>query len=133
MKIRATWALLALLACGCGQKDVQVLRRLGSTASEKFQLATGLSRGRLAGGMQAVRGSLGDKIDSRVATRLHWDKHLDAAKIRVRNPAPGTVRLEGSVLDATHRERALDLARSTSGVEQVIDDLEVRPVRPASR
>jgi osmotically-inducible protein OsmY len=127
MKWKRTWALLALLVCGCGQNDVATLRRLGGKASEQFRLATGLSRGRLAGGMQAVRGSLGNKIDSRVAARLSWDKYLEKAEIRVRSPAEGTVRLEGTIPDASHRQRAVDIAGSTLGVEKVVEELEVRP------
>jgi osmotically-inducible protein OsmY len=73
-----------------------------------------------------VRGSLGDAaLGSRVAARLRWDRYLAESDIRPRSQEPGVVILDGTVPDTAHRRRALELARSTLGVEQVVDELKV--------
>jgi osmotically-inducible protein OsmY len=120
------WLWLAVAACagGCAPEDRERLTRIGSKLSARFDHATGGARGRLAGGWQAFRGSLSDStLDSRVATRLRWDKWLAGSDVTVRSAGPGVVRLEGAVPDAAHRQRAVDLARSTLGVEKVDDAL----------
>jgi osmotically-inducible protein OsmY len=73
-----------------------------------------------------VRGSLSETtLDSRVTTRLRWDRTLADADIHVSSPIPGTVQLEGTVPDLIRRRRAVDLAQSTQGVEKVLDKLTV--------
>ena len=58
-------------------------------------------RGKVSSGWQAARGSLGDTtLDSRVATRIKWDKMLAGADIQVKTTAPGVVELKGTVADA---------------------------------
>ena len=121
---RWLWLGLVACACGCNGEDAARLTRIGNKLAAKFENATGGARGRLAGGWQAVRGSLSEStLDSRVAMRLRWDKWLAGSDVRVRSAGPGVVRLEGAVPDGAHRQRAVDLARSTLGVEKVEDAL----------
>jgi osmotically-inducible protein OsmY len=121
----ARWALLALSAGGCQAKDSDTLARIGRKTAGKVEALVG-PRGHLAGGWEVLRGSLSDgALDSRVAARLRWDRYLAEADIQAHSPAPGVVRLRGTVADAAHRQRALELARSTAGVEQVLDELTV--------
>jgi hypothetical protein len=120
------WAALTLLVCGCGGQDVDRLGRIGAKAAARFQDMAGGPHGKLANGWQTVCASIGDPTpDARVAMRFRWDKQLAAADIRVTSPGPGMVRLEGTVADATKQQRAKELAESTQGVEQVVNDLAV--------
>ena len=116
-------AALALLVCGCGE-DVDRLGRIGSKAAGKFQDMTGGRNGKLADGWQAVCGALGDTTpEARVAVRLRWDKQLSDADIQATTTGPGVVRLQGTVADAAQQQRAKELAESTQGVEQVVNEL----------
>jgi osmotically-inducible protein OsmY len=118
------WVILAVLACGCGNQDVDCLERLCGKTADKLEAAAGGPNGRLADGWHAVRGAMGDAgLDSRVALRLHWDKALADAAIDVQEAGPGVVRLQGAVADEGKRARAEELAGSTEGVERVINEL----------
>ena len=124
---RARWLGLALacLAAGCG-KDADCLARVGKKSAARLDAMTGGARTRLADGWEAVRGSVGEAtLDSRVAVRLRWDKDLAGADLQVHSPAPGVVRLQGTVADLRQRQRAVALAQSTQGVEAVTDELKV--------
>jgi len=120
------WAALALLVCGCGGEDVDRLGRICSKAAGKFQDMTGGSHGKLAEGWQAVCGAFGDATpEARVAVRLRWDKQLAGANIQATTAGPGVVRLQGTVADASQQQRAQEVAETTQGVEQVVNDLTV--------
>jgi osmotically-inducible protein OsmY len=124
---RWLWLPLAALACGCGSKDTERLGRVWQTTAGKFEALTGTPRGKLSTGWHAVRGALSDNtLDSRVATRLRWDRSLSDSQIYIRKAGPGVIRLEGTVADAVQQQRALDLARWTVGVEQVVDNLTIQ-------
>ena len=58
-----------------------------------------------------------------MAVRLRWDKQLADADIQVSSAGPGVVRLQGTVADGEKQQRAKELAESTQGVEQVVNDL----------
>ena len=119
------WLCLALAcaAAGCGQ-DADCLARVGTKSAAKLGAMTGGARARLSDGWQAVRGSVGEAtLNSRVAVRLRWDKELAGADVQVQSPAPGVIRLRGTVANLAQRQRAVALARSTQGVEVVTDEL----------
>jgi osmotically-inducible protein OsmY len=127
-RARALWLapLLALTSAGCKARDTDTLARICHKTAHKFTALAGGSHGQLAGSWQAVRGSMShNSLDSRVATRLRWDRYLADSDIRVRLTGPGIVTVQGSVPDPSHRQRAIELARSTVGVEQVIDNLTI--------
>jgi osmotically-inducible protein OsmY len=119
---------LLLAVAGCKARDTDTLARIGQKSAARLTTAAGGPHGPVADGWQALRGSLSEgSLDSQVAIRLRWDRYLAGANVRVRSPASGVVRLQGTVPDAAHRQRALELAHSTAGVEQVLDELEVAP------
>ena len=121
---RWVWVGLVAGVLGCSGQDADRLARVGRTAAAKAEDLTGGARSRLTGGWQALRGYWAESTpDSRVATRLHWDKGLAGAAIRVSSPGSGRVRLQGSVADLSQRRRAVELAQSTLGVEEVLDEL----------
>ena len=124
------WALgLGLgLVGGCGNQDADRMVRVGRLSLGKLEGLTGETRAKLSNGWQAVRGSLSDtSLDSRVLTRLRWDKGLAGTAVQVDTPGTGVVRLQGTVADDQQRRRAVDLAESTQGVEKVVDELTVGP------
>jgi hyperosmotically inducible protein len=66
------------------------------------------------------------EIQSAIYERLLRAEEIDPRRIRVSVDGV-TVRLTGSVPDASQRERAAALAAGTAGVEAVTNDLEVEP------
>ena len=121
---RWMWAALALLVCGCGGEDVDRLGRIAAMATSKIEEAAGGSRGKLANGWQAMCGALSDTTPAaRVAVRIRWDKEMADAAVQVEAAGPGVVRLQGTVADAAQHSRAKELAESTQGVEQVVNEL----------
>jgi osmotically-inducible protein OsmY len=118
---RWAWLGAALLSCGCG-KDADRLSRMCSLTAAKIEAMTGGFRAKLTNGLQAARGETG--LDSRVATRLRWDKAMDGADVRV-SITDGVVQLEGTVVSAEQQRRAVDLATTTTGVEKVESKLKV--------
>jgi len=119
--------LLLLLVAGCTSQDADQLGRVCRKAATKLDDFAGGAQGKLSAGWEAMRGSWSDRgIDSRVMTRLHWDKNLTKSDIQVDIPAAGTVRLTGKVVGDAQRRRAVELAEATSGVEKVVDEMTVR-------
>jgi hypothetical protein len=116
--------VLAVLAGGCGREDVDRLGRVGRKAAAHLEQVSGGPRGKLANGWAALRGSLGETTpDSRVALRLRWDKSLAGLDLKVTSAGPGVVRLEGKVAAPEQRQRAVNLAETTEGVDKVLDEM----------
>jgi osmotically-inducible protein OsmY len=70
-------------------------------------------------------------VHSRVYSRLHWDKSLNAARIEVHMLHDGVVLLRGTVPDAAAKAHAIALARDTLDVTGVVDELETVVPAPA--
>ncbi|MGH7169517.1 MAG: BON domain-containing protein [Gemmataceae bacterium] len=122
---RGLFLILALTSCGCSQ-DADRLARVFQKTSAKFDGVTGSLRDRLQNGWGAVRGSMSEtSLDSRVALRLRWDTDMAGADVQVRLVEAGAVELTGVVADLTQQRRAVELARTTAGVDSVIDRLRV--------
>ena len=66
-------------------------------------------------------------VESRVYGRLHWDKALNDATIELAVSEAGVVTLNGSVGSALAKTHAVELARETVGVTEVVDKLAVQP------
>jgi hypothetical protein len=113
--------LLLALTAGCTREDSDRLARVGRKAVEKTEFL----RGNLATGLEGLRSNLDEVgLDARVAYRLRWDRSLADSPIGVY--AHGRViELKGTVHNLDERRRAVELAESTTGVEQVKDLLEV--------
>jgi len=116
---------LALAACGCSQ-DADRLGRICHKVTARFDGVTEGMRGKLHAGAGAVRGSVSEaSLDSRVALRLSWDKDMAGADVQVSAVGPGVVELRGMVADLTQRRRAVQLASTTVGADNVLDALTV--------
>ena len=59
-----------------------------------------------------------------MTARLRWDKALGGTRITVQ-AAGGVVELRGTVGTDNQRRRALDVTETTTGVERVVDALEI--------
>ncbi len=66
-------------------------------------------------------------VESRVYSRIHWDKALNDATIDLSVTEDGVITIDGTVADARAKVRAVDLARETLGVTRVVDRLAIRP------
>ena len=117
------FAGIILCGLGCNSSDQDHLARAAGKAHEKIQSATGESSRGLTTGWQSMA------LDARVSARLRWDKALSSEQIQVQ--ANGSViELKGTVRDLIQRRRAVELAESTVGTEQVLDLLEVPTQEP---
>jgi hypothetical protein len=117
-------AALAVLVCGCARQDRERLATVGSRLSARAEGLLGSSRGRLATAWQTLQTNWESlSLDARVAARLRWDKTLEGAPVRTETSG-GVVRLQGAVPDPRQRQRAVDLAATTVGVERVVEEWE---------
>jgi len=120
----------AVIFAGCNNEDTDRMARVGHKVLAKAELLAPEADGRLSRGWQAMRSGLDSApLDTRIATRLRWDKSLGDLDIQVRTEG-GLVELKGTVRDAAQRQRAVELAEATVGVEKVIDSLEVSAPLP---
>ena len=71
-------------------------------------------------------------VQSRVYSRLHWDKDLNDAKIDLEFK-DGTATLRGTVKTVKAKAKAVELARDTVGVDRVVDQLTIEPDPPGDR
>jgi hyperosmotically inducible protein len=81
--------------------------------------------------ISAAGRTLGDRVDDAVITtqvtaKLTADSAADLVRVDV-DTKNGTVYLNGSVPTAEHKARAEELARGTSGVQTVVNNLTVQP------
>jgi len=67
-------------------------------------------------------------VGARVYGRLHWDKSLTNANINVDLDKNGVAILKGSVASALAKAKAVELARDTVGVTNVVDQLTIAQV-----
>jgi hypothetical protein len=83
---------------------------------------------------QRARNTVHDMgIQSRVYSRLHWDKNLADCKIDIEIQG-GTATLRGTVKSLAAKAKALELAHDTTGVDRVEDRLTIEPpVTPADK
>ena len=66
-------------------------------------------------------------VESRVYSRIHWDKALSDATIELSTSQDGVITLDGTVATSRAKSHAAQLAQDTVGVTKVIDRLAVRP------
>jgi osmotically-inducible protein OsmY len=117
------YAGLVLFGLGCSNNDQDHLAKAATKAREKIKSATGESSRGLTTGWQSMA------LDARVSARLRWDKTLSSEQIHVQATG-GIIELKGRVRDLNQRRRAVELAESTVGTEQVLDLLEIPTQEP---
>src|SRR5438105_952946 len=119
-------ALLALLllTAGCKRDDDKRLKAVGYTIGSKVGAVLNRTNDRLTLRWYEGAGQPLPPVEVRVDERLRWDRDLEGSSIQV--TANGTlIELHGSVVSATQRQHAADLAGATVGVERVVTYLVV--------
>jgi hypothetical protein len=115
-------ALLLMAVAGCSPGDGDVLRKIVRRAGDRLEDAT-RPVGQLAG--PGRNPAIATDLAARVQGRLRGDRYLSGARFEVREQGKGVVVLSGQVAEASVKQRALDLAKSTVGVERVTDEVKV--------
>lgn len=64
-------------------------------------------------------------VHGRVYSRLRWDKAIQGTAINIEVREKGVVELQGSVQSAAAKEKAVQLAQDTIGVNEVVDQLKI--------
>jgi osmotically-inducible protein OsmY len=128
--VKREWVAVGLLAglacCGCDGKDPERLAKVGRIVADKADRAATGSQEPLVSGLQSLRATRADiGLDARVLARLRWDKELTGAAFDVLPAGEGKVKLTGTVRDSAQQRRALLLARTTVGVDEVTSELTV--------
>src|SRR5437868_2731258 len=113
---------LSVFAIGCDNQDTDRLARVGRKLDEKFHALIGGPQEKLTSGWLAMRSNWDDvTLDTRVSVRMRWDKSLAEASIQVSTVSEGVVELKGKVASLQQRRRAIEIAQSTAGVNEVKD------------
>lgn len=81
---------------------------------------------RLSGYMDAVNDAA---IAAKIKSNLLWNKHTDGLDIRV-DMDNGVATLTGTVKHGIQRDLAVQIAKNTSGVRRVVDELTIDPDAP---
>jgi osmotically-inducible protein OsmY len=114
--------VLAVTLSGCSRQDTERLARIGRKLVDRAQLAAEEIGGKLDLGWKESKSEL--SLEERLGQRLRWDKALADTSIEVK-AKEGAVELRGSVKTAAQRQKALELAEATLGVDKVTDSLQV--------
>jgi hypothetical protein len=127
---RTAQCLPAILFCGliattggCKREDPEHLSGIGHRIGAKLGAVLNKSNDRLTlqwrgGGEQLP------PVDMRVQERLRWDNVLQGTAIQV-TAQDAVVELRGTVATSDQRQYAVELARTTVGVERVVEYLVV--------
>ncbi|MFO0888532.1 MAG: BON domain-containing protein [Isosphaeraceae bacterium] len=135
LQAAATAALVAAVIAGgvlAGQpaqeqgpveRAAERLEEAGKSVKRGLKDASDRIRGQFASARDSIH-SMG--IEARVYGRLHWDKLLtnSVLEVEINN---GVATLRGSVASAKAKARAVELAKETVGITEVVDQLAVQP------
>ncbi len=116
--IAVSFFLFPFSLVSCQSKDADHLAALGHRLGEKAK--TLLSPAAYSLPMSEL------SIDSRVSARLKWDKAMAEAEIQVNGIGDSAVELTGKVRDMEQKQRAVEIAQTTAGVEKVMEKLEFK-------
>jgi osmotically-inducible protein OsmY len=75
------------------------------------------------------RGTHRMTVQGRVYARLYWDKALADGNLKIEAKDGGVVVLKGTVPNRDARRRAVELAQSTVGVNDTVDELTLAPAK----
>jgi osmotically-inducible protein OsmY len=124
-----TGLLFSGIALGCTQQPGLDSADAAAAKDTLQQAARTLGKA-----LTKVKQGLDDaELAGKVYVRILWDQHLQEAKVSVDAKPGGIVTVRGKVPSRTIRRGVLDLAESTVGVTQVLDEIEVDPDMVATR
>lgn len=113
--------LLMILSLGCQARDRDTLATVCKRTGTKVSSAAGGGE-QISARWRVLRAAFAEHPAGRVEARLRWDRYLGDAGIEAKAAGKGVVRLRGTI-DPGSRQRAVELAQSTAGVERVIDEM----------
>src|SRR5262249_15234614 len=119
-----SWPLACLILlglgtlAGCNRQDTECLSSMGRKIVDRVSLASAACRQRFDGGFKATKDtkSSGDNLHDRVTLRLRWEKALADLPLEV-VVSGQDIELKGTVNTPEQRNRAVEVAESTTGVE----------------
>jgi osmotically-inducible protein OsmY len=109
---------------GCDSQDSDRIARVARCVSDRIEAVAPKTAGNWENLPLLKSSPEHVSLQSRVASRLRWEKSLEGSQIQVQ-ASDKTVELKGTVANLQQRRRAVALAESTVGVEKVEDHLEV--------
>jgi osmotically-inducible protein OsmY len=117
--------LILFAIAGCSDRDTD---RISAVSLKAFDRATALTQTageRIGLSLRSTKAGLDQiEVSTRVAYRLKWDQVLEGNSIQVQ-AEKGVVTLTGAVKHDVQRQRAVELAQATVGVEMVRESLEI--------
>jgi len=118
------WCVLVVVLAGCNKQDAEHLESIGRKVGERVEAVTP-SDPALTRAWDGLTGR--GSPTGLVRQRLQSDQPLACTNIEVTSAAPGQVKLTGEVKETRQKLRAVELARETVGVKEVIDEVRVGP------
>jgi osmotically-inducible protein OsmY len=118
-KCQIAWLIPILVLAGCNRQDTDALGRIAKKVENRAVAVTSDLKTSAASSWSIAADP---DLTSRVLARLHWDKQLADQSIEVVAAANG-VELRGKVQSFEQHSRAMMLANSTTGVQEVKDSL----------
>ena len=112
-------------------------REAGAQAADKTAAAAEVAREKTAGAVEVAREKTGEaagqarkalaegSLTAKIKAKMALDDHVKALNLNV-DTVGTVVTVSGSVNTETEKQRALQLARETAGVTQVVDKVQVR-------
>jgi hypothetical protein len=121
------FGLASLCCAGCGNGDVDRLARVWHRIGCRAKEWSGGAHQKLSSGWSALQTQVNSPavLRERVLARLQLDKGLTNTSIEV-EVSGAIVTLRGTTPDQASRQKAVELAQGTVGVEQVVDELEAK-------
>lgn len=123
MSRRLYLLLPVLLIAGCKARDGDILVKAAQRIGAKFEAVGGATPSGLTAQFRSAAG--GASLGARVENRIRWDRYLKDSSVEVLLTGTGVVTLRGEVPDRALKLRAVELARTTVGVDRVVDELTV--------
>jgi hypothetical protein len=102
-------------AVGCSRKDVQTIAKIGGTLTSRANQALAQAPRMVPQQVSAVE---------HVLLRLNYDRLLEGCGFVLKGSAERLI-LSGTVHDESQRQRALEIARTTIDIIEVVDALDV--------
>jgi hypothetical protein len=123
--ISSTFFALIVFAAGCSDQEVSKIEKVTGKAWDKAQAMTQQAGAELGVDLYKSAGKWEEsELLRRVRQRLQWDQNLRGSDIKVQIEQEEII-LTGKVRDENQRQRAVQLAESTDGVQRVKETLQI--------
>lgn len=122
-------AILCSCAAGCVKEDADHLAGVGRKVLAKTEPMLAPLQDSWKQHVHAAGPSAEPGLEERVSLRLRWESSLSELSIQV-VASEGGVELRGKVSDPEQKKRAVEVAKSTTGVSEVVDALDVEAAAP---